>query len=150
MADRPIGLPVRLQIAGSVAVVQVVNPPVNVLSAHVRAAIAEALDRVSGDPLLHAMVLTGIDGFFLSGADIREMGTPHSKQEPLVSTLQGRLTQMPKVTIAALNGVTLGGGLELALACNARIAAPTARLGFPENNIGIVPGTGGTHRLPRS
>ncbi len=138
--------PVRLDIDGTVAVVTIDNPPVNATSHAVRAGLVAALDAAEAAGVAR-IVLTGAGRTFVAGADAREFNQP--PRDPLLPDLVTRIERSPVPVIAALNGATLGGGLELALACRARIAAPGAVLGLPEVTLGVVPGAGGTQRLPR-
>jgi 3-hydroxyacyl-CoA dehydrogenase len=133
----------------AVAVISFANPPVNGLSHAVRAAISAALDRAHADPAAHAIVLTGAGGLFSAGADIREFGTSASMAEPTLRRLIDQVETSAKPVIAAIAGTCLGGGLELALAAHYRVASADAKLGLPEVKLGLLPGAGGTQRLPR-
>ena len=140
--------PVQLGHEGGVAVVQFNNPPVNALSMAVRAALCEALEKANADDGVVAIVLAGGGANFSGGADITEFGTaPKFPSTPDVIAL---LDRMGKPTVAAIKGVALGGGLEVALGCHFRVAVPDAQLGLPEVKIGLLPGAGGTQRLPRA
>jgi 3-hydroxyacyl-CoA dehydrogenase len=132
---------------GGVAVLAVSNPPVNVIDAEVRAGISRALDEIRNAPAVKAVVLLCEGSTFFSGADIGEFSGPPREEE--YRRLFGRIEGLPVPVIAAMHGTVLGGGLEIALACHYRIAAPESRFGFPEINLGIIPGAGGTQRLPR-
>ncbi|SMF04230.1 short chain enoyl-CoA hydratase /3-hydroxyacyl-CoA dehydrogenase [Tistlia consotensis] len=132
---------------GDVAVVTIANPPVNALGYAVRSGIVAALERAAADPAVKAVVLTGAGRTFSGGADITEFGKP--PREPGLSAVIRHCESLAKPVVAAIRGVALGGGLELALACHARVAAPDARLGLPEVKLGLLPGAGGTQRLPR-
>ncbi|KRB67987.1 3-hydroxyacyl-CoA dehydrogenase NAD-binding domain-containing protein [Noviherbaspirillum sp. Root189] len=134
---------------GAVAVLRLANPPVNGLSHALRVNIAAALDAVEADPETHALVLIGEGAYFCGGADIREFNTPNSSREPVTPDLIKRIAAFPKPVIAAIHGAALGGGLELALGCHYRVAQEGARLGLPEVKLGLLPGGGGTQRLPR-
>lgn len=138
---------VSTRIADDVLIISIDNPPVNALGAGVRAALLDALDRVEQDPLIKAVVLTGAGRFFSGGADIKEFGKP--PVEPFLPDLLLRLEACRAPTVAAINGAALGGGLETALACRYRIASPAAAMGLPEVRLGLIPGAGGTQRLPR-
>lgn len=139
------------EVSGSVRdgvlVVTLDNPPVNAASQTVRAGIMAALAHLAGDAGLKAMVLTGAGKSFVGGADIKEFGKP--PVAPILPDVVSAIEASAKPVIAALNGVALGGGLEIALACHQRIAAASAKLGLPEVKLGLVPGAGGTQRLPR-
>jgi 3-hydroxyacyl-CoA dehydrogenase len=129
------------------AVVTVDNPPVNALSAMVRAALLEAIGRADADPSVKSIVIACAGRTFFAGADIREFGKP--PQDPSLPSLIDRIESSSKPVVAALHGTALGGGLELAMGCHARIAEPSAAMGLPEVTLGILPGAGGTQRLPR-
>lgn len=131
-----------------VAIIRIDNPPVNALSHAVRAALIDALTAIESDAEVVAAVLTCVGRTFVAGADITEFGKP--RQPPLLSDVIDRLDAMTKPVVAAIFGTTLGGGLELALGCHARVAAPKTMLGFPEVKLGLIPGAGGTQRLPRA
>jgi 3-hydroxyacyl-CoA dehydrogenase len=132
-----------------VAVIAFANPPVNGLSRSVRTGLAAALARAQTDPAVRTIVLTGAGGLFSAGADIRELGTPASTAEPTLRQVVERVETSAKPVVAAIAGTCLGGGLELALAAHHRVASATARLGLPEVKLGLIPGAGGTQRLPR-
>ncbi|HVS76350.1 MAG TPA: 3-hydroxyacyl-CoA dehydrogenase NAD-binding domain-containing protein [Steroidobacteraceae bacterium] len=138
---------VSLSRRGDIAVVTIRNPPVNVISAAVRAGLREALTGLEGMGGVRAIVLTAEGSTFCSGADIGEFAGPPKEAE--YRDLFRRLEQFRIPIVAALHGTVLGGGLELALACHYRIAAPGTRLGLPELTLGIIPGAGGTQRMPR-
>src|SRR3954463_8567204 len=134
-------------VRDGVAVITLNNPPVNGLGNALRAGILAGLQRAAGDAQVKAVVLIGAGKAFSGGADIREFGRPREKPDlPDVNDFQDSLS---KPLVAAISGFALGGGLELALACHYRIAAPKAQLGLPEVKLGILPGSGGTQRLPR-
>ena len=133
----------------AVAVISFANPPVNGLSHAVRAGISAALERALTDPAVQAIVLTGSGGLFSAGADIREFGTPASMADPTLRQLIDLVETSAKPVVAAIAGTCLGGGLELALAAHYRIASADAKLGLPEVKLGLLPGAGGTQRLPR-
>jgi 3-hydroxyacyl-CoA dehydrogenase len=133
----------------NIAVVTFSNPPVNGLSHALRTGIADALARAQSDESARAIVLTGAGGLFSGGADIREFGTPASTAEPTLRRLIERLEASAKPVVAAITGTCLGGGLELAMGAHYRIASSEAKLGLPEVKLGLLPGAGGTQRLPR-
>jgi 3-hydroxyacyl-CoA dehydrogenase len=134
-------------VRDGVAVITMNNPPVNGLGNALRAGILQGLQRANEDPAVKAVVLIGGGKAFSGGADIREFGKPREKPDlPDVNDYQD---SMKKPLVAAIGGFALGGGLELALACHYRIATPKAQLGLPEVKLGILPGSGGTQRLPR-
>jgi 3-hydroxyacyl-CoA dehydrogenase len=132
---------------GNVAVVTIDNPPVNALGHAVRAGLVEALDAAKANAAVEAIVIACAGRTFCAGADITEFGKP--PRSPILQDVINTIESIEKPVIAAVHGTTLGGGLELALACHLRIAAPTTRLGLPEVKLGILPGAGGTQRLPR-
>ena len=140
---------VRYDVTDNVAVLTVEYPPVNALSAAVRTGLGEGLARAKDDAAVSAVVIVGGGKTFIAGADITEFGTDNSKVLPSLPDLQHVLETFPKPTVAAIHGTALGGGLELALTCHARVAVPAAKVGLPEVNLGLLPGAGGTQRLPR-
>jgi 3-hydroxyacyl-CoA dehydrogenase len=144
MADKKI---VDVKLEGSVAVVTVNAPPVNTITAAVRAGLDQALDEVGKLSGVKAVVLACAGSTFFSGADIGEFSGPPKEAE--YRALFGRFENLGVPVVAALFGTALGGGFEIALACHYRIAAATTRVGFPEVTLGIIPGAGGTQRLPR-
>ncbi len=132
---------------GDVAVFTFDSPPVNALSHPVRAAFLAAIEALDADPGVRAIVLLGAGRNFIAGADIREFDKP--PLEPLLTDVLSRLESCGKPVVAALHGAALGGGAETALACHYRCAAGDLQLGFPEVSLGLLPGAGGTVRLPR-
>jgi len=142
-----INASVDLRRDGEVAVVTVDNPPVNALKHEVRAGLAEALGQARDDGAVKAVVIACAGRTFFAGADITEFGKP--PQAPSLHDVIAAIEAMPKPVVAALHGTALGGGFELALACHFRVAAPGARVGLPEVKLGLLPGAGGTQRLPR-
>jgi 3-hydroxyacyl-CoA dehydrogenase len=135
---------------GEVAVLQIDNPPVNGLNLAVRKGIAAGLQRARNDPKVKVVVVTGTDRVFSGGADIREFNTPAQAAEPHLLQVIDMVEASSKPVIAAINGVCMGGGLELSLACHYRLATPNASMGLPEVKLGLIPGAGGTQRLPRA
>ncbi|MEM6758693.1 MAG: 3-hydroxyacyl-CoA dehydrogenase NAD-binding domain-containing protein [Pseudomonadota bacterium] len=132
---------------GDVAVLTANNPPVNALSQGVRQGLMDNMDRAEADAGVRAVVIVGAGRAFFAGADIKEFGkTPLA---PSLPNVIDRIEASPLIVIAAMHGVSLGGGLEVALGCHYRIAVPSARLGLPEVHLGLIPGAGGTQRLPR-
>ena len=134
-------------VRDGVAVITMNNPPVNGLGNALRAGLMEGLKRAESDPAVKAVVLIGAGKAFSGGADIREFGKPREK--PDLFEVNDQQDAMKKPLIAAISGFALGGGLELALGCHYRLAEPKAQLGLPEVKLGILPGSGGTQRLPR-
>lgn len=137
------------QLHGDVALITLNNPPVNGLGYATRVAIMGALSRALADTAVQAIVITGAGKAFCGGADIREFDTPAAMQEPNLHTVLAALEQSTKPVLAAIHGTVMGGGLELALACHYRIAAPGTQVAMPEVKLGLLPGAGGTQRLPR-
>jgi 3-hydroxyacyl-CoA dehydrogenase len=140
---------VNYRIERGIAIVTLENPPVNALSLAVRRGLAAALTSAAQDPAVVATIIGGSTRAFSAGADINEIESGESLAPPLALELQGLMEAAAKPVIAAIEGTALGGGLELALACHWRIAAPTAKLGLPEVKLGLVPGAGGTVRFTR-
>ncbi|MCA0244486.1 MAG: enoyl-CoA hydratase/isomerase family protein [Proteobacteria bacterium] len=137
------------EVRGGVALITMHNPPVNGLGYATRVAIAEGLDRAAADAAVKAVVITGGGKAFSGGADIKEFGSPKAGAEPNLLSLIRQLEAMTKPVVAAVHSVAMGGGLELALGCHYRVAAPGAQIALPEVKLGLVPGAGGTQRLPR-
>ncbi len=135
------------ELRDGVLVVTLAAPPVNALGLGVRQGLLAALDAAAADPSVRAVVLGAEGRVFSAGADIAEFGRP--AQAPLLATVCDRIEALGLPVVAALDGAALGGGCELALAATARIASPRARLGLPEVTLGLLPGAGGTRRLPR-
>jgi len=140
---------VSSKVDGGIAVVSMNKPPVNGLGFALRSGIVEALDEANADPAVKAIVLTGTARAFSGGADVTEFGTPKASQEPNLRTVITLLENSAKPVVAAIGGVCLGGGLELAMGAHFRVALPDASLGLPEVKLGLLPGAGGTQRLPR-
>ncbi|HTY78563.1 MAG TPA: 3-hydroxyacyl-CoA dehydrogenase NAD-binding domain-containing protein [Candidatus Bathyarchaeia archaeon] len=132
---------------GSIGVITVNNPPVNALSQGVRQGLMEALAKGATDPGVSAMVIIGGGRTFIAGADIREFGKP--PQPPDLHSVLAAIEGSPKPVVAAIHGTALGGGLEVCLACHYRVAAAAGQVGLPEVKLGLLPGAGGTQRLPR-
>ncbi len=130
-----------------VAIVTISNPPVNALSTAIRKGLMSACERIEADAALKAAVITSEGALFSGGADIREFD--RQPAFPILPDVINGLTALGKPVVAAINGSALGGGYELALGCTARIAVPGAKLGLPEIKLGLIPGAGGTQRLPR-
>ncbi len=138
------------QVNGPVAVITLNNPPVNGLGHETRVAVLSGLQEAEADANITAIVLTGAGKAFSGGADIREFGSPKATAEPNLLTLIAAFEACTKPTIAAIHTVAMGGGLELSLGCHYRIAARGAAIALPEVKIGLIPGAGGTQRLPRA
>ena len=138
---------VRYERRGAIGVITVDNPPVNALSQAVRQGLIDALMQGLGDGEAKALVVIGAGRTFIAGADIKEFGKPLAP--PDLNLVISGLETASKPTIAAIHGTALGGGLEVALGCHYRVAVPQAQVGLPEVKLGILPGAGGTQRLPR-
>ena len=134
---------------GRISVIAFQAPPVNSLGYALRVEMLAALQRAAADPDVEGIVLVGSNGTFSAGADIREFGTPEMIRGPSLWTLNSLLDDLHKPVVAAIEGMALGGGLELAMSCHHRVALATARIGLPEVKLGLLPGAGGTQRLPR-
>jgi 3-hydroxyacyl-CoA dehydrogenase len=138
---------VDLDRRGHVAVLTVNNPPVNALSSHVRQGLHEGLIQAGSDAAVQAVVITCAGRTFIAGADITEFGKPPT--EPSLNAVLDLIENCPKPVVAAIHGTALGGGLEVTLACHYRVGVKGARFGLPEVKLGLLPGAGGTQRLPR-
>ena len=141
--------PVRFDRIEAVGVITLDNPPVNAFSLSQRIGVSEALTAGLQDPDIQAFVICGSGRMFSAGADIREFDTGVAGESPTLMDLISLIENSPKPVVCALHGTALGGGCELSLACHSRIAVPGTRIGLPEVTLGIVPGAGGTQRLPR-
>ena len=139
----------RYEVRDGIAVITLDNPPVNGLGLATRTAAAAGIARAEADPTIRAVVLTGAGKAFSGGADIREFGSPEALAEPNLGTLIKVVDGCSKPVVAAIHSVCMGGGLELALGCHYRVASPGASIALPEVKLGLLPGAGGTQRLPR-
>jgi 3-hydroxyacyl-CoA dehydrogenase len=139
---------VKLERHDEVGIVTVDSPPVNALSAAVRGGILECIKAAIADPAIKGIVLTCAGRTFIAGADITEFGKP--PKSPALNEVLAEMENSPKPIVAAIHGTALGGGLEVALACHFRVAVKEAKLGLPEVKLGLLPGAGGTQRLPRA
>ncbi|VTU32953.1 Fatty acid oxidation complex subunit alpha [Variovorax sp. PBS-H4] len=137
------------KVLGDVAVITLSNPPVNGLGFSTRIGITEGLSKALDDAAVKAIVITGAGKAFSGGADIKEFGTPKALQEPNLLSVILALEASTKPVVAAIHSVCMGGGLELALGCHFRVAAPGTSVALPEVKLGLLPGAGGTQRLPR-
>ncbi len=138
---------VHYQRHDDIGVIRIDNPPVNALGHAVRSGLLEALDQGQADDGARALVLMADGRTFIAGADIREFGQP--PRQPILPEVIARLEASTKPLVAVLHGTALGGGLEVALGCHYRVALPGTRVGLPEVKLGLLPGAGGTQRLPR-
>ncbi len=137
-------------VQGDLAVITMNNPPVNGLGLETRQAIVAGLEKALADDQVKAIILTGAGKAFSGGADIKEFGSPKAVQEPNLLSVISAIENATKPVIAAVHTVAMGGGLELALGCHYRIAAPGCEVALPEVKLGLIPGAGGTQRLPRA
>ncbi len=138
------------EVRGAIAVITLNNPPVNGLGYETRKAVAEAVEKAEDDAAVKAIVITGAGKAFSGGADIKEFGSPKALAEPNLLSLIARVEGASKPVVAAIHTVCMGGGLELSLGCHYRVVAPGAQIALPEVKLGILPGAGGTQRLPRA
>jgi len=138
------------KVHGDIAVITLNNPPVNGLGLATRQGIAQCMASALGDDAVKAIVLTGAGKAFSGGADIKEFGTAKALQEPNLHSVISLVENSTKPVIAAIHSVVMGGGLELALGCHYRVAAPGCSVALPEVKLGLLPGAGGTQRLPRA
>ncbi len=138
---------VNYSVNGNIAILEVDNPPVNPLSSGVRAGLAEFIEKANSDDSIKGIILTGAGRSFIAGADISEFG--QSSDGPDLHSALKDIEYSKKPVLAAINGTALGGGLETALVCNYRMGTNKAVVGLPEVNLGLLPGAGGTQRLPR-
>ncbi len=142
---------VKLTRDQDVAIITIDNPPVNAMGPGVPEGIQEAVREVGGDPDIHSIVLIGAGRTFIAGADIREFGKIVSGEKPRLTLLPylQSIEDSPKPVVVAIHGTAFGGGLETAMSGHYRVIAPTAQVGQPEVKLGLIPGAGGTQRLPR-
>ncbi|HEY8540676.1 MAG TPA: enoyl-CoA hydratase/isomerase family protein, partial [Steroidobacteraceae bacterium] len=137
----------NLAVEGDIGILSINNPPVNALSQPVREGIVKGMKEAIDNAAIKAIVLICEGRTFIAGADITEFGKP--PQPPSLPEAEDAIENSPKPVIAAIHGTALGGGLEVALCCHYRVAVPSAKVGLPEVNLGLLPGAGGTQRLPR-
>ncbi|HJV96345.1 MAG TPA: enoyl-CoA hydratase/isomerase family protein, partial [Albitalea sp.] len=137
------------EVRGNVAVITLDNPPVNGLGHDTRKGVTAGLERAEADAGVKAIVITGAGKAFSGGADIREFGSPKALAEPNLLSVILQVEAATKPVVAAIHSVCMGGGLELALGCHYRVVSPGTQVALPEVKIGLIPGAGGTQRLPR-
>jgi 3-hydroxyacyl-CoA dehydrogenase len=147
--DKPTTSPISTRKHGDVLIVLSNNPPVNALGHAVRAGLVAAIEQAEADDSINAVVIACEGQTFFAGADVSEFGTPKAFEQPMLPQVVDRIEACAKPVVAAIHGTALGGGLEVALACHYRVALPSAKLGVPEVKLGLLPGAGGTQRLPR-
>ena len=140
----------QYQLHGDIAVITLNNPPVNGLGLATRQGITECLAKANAESAARAIVITGAGKAFSGGADIKEFGSPKAMQEPNLLSVILAIENSAKPVVAAIHSVVMGGGLELALGCHYRVAAPGTSVALPEVKLGLLPGAGGTQRLPRA
>jgi 3-hydroxyacyl-CoA dehydrogenase len=145
--DKPATSPISVRKHGDVLIVLSNNPPVNALSTAVRQGLVDAIAEAEADDSVHAVVIACEGQTFFAGADITEFGKP--PQQPWLPLVVDTIESCSKPVVAAIHGTAFGGGLEVALGCHYRVAVPSAKLGTPEVKLGLLPGAGGTQRLPR-
>ncbi|MDC8784007.1 3-hydroxyacyl-CoA dehydrogenase NAD-binding domain-containing protein [Roseateles koreensis] len=138
------------EVRGKIAVITLSNPPVNGLGYETRKAFCAALERAESDTAVNAIVVTGAGKAFSGGADIKEFGSPKALAEPNLLSMIGMVEACSKPVVAAIHSVCMGGGLELSLGCHYRVVAPGTKVALPEVKLGLLPGAGGTQRLPRA
>ena len=138
---------VTLTQEGAVALIRIDNPPVNAAGVTVRKGLVAAIDWLAEHPEVEAAALYAAGRTFVAGADIREFGKP--PLDPWLPEVCTHIENSPTPVVCILHGTTLGGGLEIAMGCHARLAMPGAKVGLPEVHLGIIPGAGGTQRMPR-
>src|SRR5690242_12294187 len=145
--EKPQTNPISTRKHGDVLIILSNNPPVNALSTAVRQGLVDAIAQAEGDDSVNAVVIACEGQTFFAGADIKEFGKP--PQQPPLPQVVDTIEDCSKPVVAAIHGTALGGGLEIALGCHYRVADASARLGTPEVKLGLLPGAGGTQRLPR-
>src|ERR671916_152539 len=147
--DKPTTSPISTRKHGDVMIVVSNNPPVNALGHAVRQGLVAAIEEAEADDAVKAVVIACEGQTFFAGADVSEFGTPKAFEQPMLPQVVDRIENCTKPVVAAIHGTALGGGLEVALGCHYRVAVGSAKLGVPEVKLGLLPGAGGTQRLPR-
>jgi enoyl-CoA hydratase len=153
VGGHPLGSEVSLSYDGAVAIVTVDSPPFNAFHPDIAEQIGAFAQEVGENPDARVLILTCAGRYFMAGGDVNYIKTLNSYRSERyvlrIQEIQDQLRQLPQPVLAAINGTALGGGMELALACDIRVAAASAKFGFPEVSLGIIPGAGGTQNLPR-
>ena len=139
---------VDFRVEDGVAIASLTNPPVNALSTEIRRGLMAALEKSKTDPTIQGLILTSEGKIFSGGVDITEFDRP--PVAPILADVIAAVSTLGKPVVVAIQGLALGGAIELALACTARIVSPDAKLGLPEIKLGLIPGAGGTQRLARA
>src|SRR5881392_190390 len=147
--EKPTTSPISTRKHGDVLIVLSNNPPVNALGAAVRQGLVAAIEQAEADESVKAVVIACEGQTFFAGADVSEFGASKAFEQPVLPQVVDRIEACTKPVVAAIHGTALGGGLEVALSCHYRVAVPSAKLGTPEVKLGLLPGAGGTQRLPR-
>jgi 3-hydroxyacyl-CoA dehydrogenase len=147
--EKPEVSPISTRKHGDVLIILSNNPPVNALGAAVRKGLVAAIEEAEADDSVKAVVIACEGQTFFAGADVSEFGTPKAFEQPMLPQVVDRIEGCTKPVVAAIHGTALGGGLEVSLSCHYRVAVPSAKLGTPEVKLGLLPGAGGTQRLPR-
>src|SRR5687768_8456820 len=147
--DRPTTSPISTRKHGDVLIVTSNNPPVNALGHAVRQGLVAAIEEAEADDAVKAVVIACEGQTFFAGADVSEFGTPKAFEQPMLPQVVDRIENCTKPVVAGSHGTALGGGLGVAVGCHYRVAVPSAKLGVPEVKLGLLPGAGGTQRLPR-
>lgn len=140
---------IPLETSGAIAVIALNQPPANILTLTLRRELLSCFEKAEADDNIQAILLTAEGNVFCAGADINEIETGDAYIEPILPTILNRIDASKKLCVAAVDGLALGGGMELALACDYRVGGPRAKFGLPEIKLGLLPGGGGTQRLPR-
>jgi len=147
--EKPTTSPISTRKHGDVLIILSNNPPVNALGHAVRQGLVAAVEEAERDDSVKAVVIACEGQTFFAGADVSEFGTPKAFEQPMLPQVVDRIEACTKPVVAAIHGTAFGGGLEVALGCHYRVADPAAKLGTPEVKLGLLPGAGGTQRLPR-
>src|SRR5690349_3014238 len=147
--DQPTTSPISTRKHGDVLIILSNNPPVNALGAAVRKGLVDAIEQAEADDSVKSVVIACEGQTFFAGADVSEFGTPKAFEQPVLPQVVDIIEGCSKPVVAAIHGTAFGGGIEVALGCHYRVADPSAKVGTPEVKLGLLPGAGGTQRLPR-